>query len=145
MNENEKLAIGLLEERNQLLYEVLGITEPVNLDKDDIEKYVELIEARQEKFDRLYEIDEELKTYGYGEMTESGSKEFLKASEDLYNSARATAYRINEIDLSRKPIVEEIKTTFMEELKTVNERRSARNLYSDNSTLSATHYFDKTK
>jgi len=157
MDEKEKAIIALLEERNMLLYDVLSLTEPVKFHKDDAEKYVELMEARQERFDKMKNIVDELEALGfdytmnrhseYSSSTEiSGSDEFKKSAEDLYNAGRAAAYRIKELDLSHKPIIEEIRAAFVEQIKTANERKNARNLYSDdNMPYDGGRLFNKTK
>jgi len=147
MNEKEKAIIALLEERNMLLYDVLSITEPIKFHKDDVEKYVELMDARQVKFDRLEVISEELTDleFDQAQAETEGSVEFQKTAEDLYNAGRATVYRIREIDLSHKPMIEEIRINFTEQLKTVNERKNARNLYSDDNMPQGGRFFNKTK
>ncbi|MCL2565458.1 MAG: hypothetical protein FWE24_06565 [Defluviitaleaceae bacterium] len=147
MDEKEKAIIALLEERNMLLYDVLSLTEPVKFHKDDTLKYVELMEARQEKFDKIEGILKELENLGfdYNQREIQGSLEFKRSTEDLYNAGRATVYRIRELDLSNKPMIEEIRDVFMEQVKTVKERKNVKNLYSDDNMPSGGRLFNKTK
>jgi len=150
MNENEKTIIALLEEQNALLYDVLNLSEPVRLSSDDAELYIELMEARQAKFDSMSVISESLVKLGFDQSAAlsegiSGSTEFSRRVSDLCTTAKATSYRIREIDLSQKPIVEEIKNSLSEQRKVLNERKNVKDLYSDDNMPNSRHYFDQTK
>jgi len=151
MTENEKAIVALLEEQNMLLYDILSLSEPFKPTNDDVEKYIEFMQARQEKFDSINDLVEKLKKIGFDQSAFSstgkteGSIDFKKVLEDLYNAGRATTYRIREIDLSHKPIMEEIRNSFMDELKTLKTRKSAKSLYSDDNMPNSRNYFNQTK
>jgi len=65
--------------------------------------------------------------------------------EDIHNNARATAFRLKELDLANKAMVAEIKDTFQTAFKAVNEGKNVRNIYNDNNRGNGSYYFNKTK
>ena len=148
MNENEQAVITLLEERYMLFYDILSLSEPVRLyDKDDTERYVKLMEARQEKFDAIYKLTEELSALGYDQSAEtpSGTAEFRRRSEDLHNAGRAVTYKIKELDRALNLAAQGIREDFAKEIKTLNERKSAKELYSDDNMPDNRNHFDYKK
>lgn len=145
MNETEVQVISLLKERDNLLQQVLTLTENTSFKKEDAEKYVSMMEERQKFFDRIYEIDNILKEQDYDGLVKTGTDKFRKQAEEIFNSSRAIAFRINEQDTANRPMVENIRESFKSEFKTVNEGRSIRNIYSDSNKLPDGHYFNKTK
>ena len=145
MNEKEKVILLLLEEQNDWIQKALTLTESTKLNKSDVERYVEFIEERQKYFNAMYEIDEKLKTNNYDKLLTTASDEFKKAAEDLFNSGKAMAYRLNEHDSLMKELVKEIRESFKKEFRSVNEGKSIRNIYSDNNLPHDSYYFNKTK
>jgi len=145
MNENEKAVLLLLEEQNDLLQKALTLTENTKLNKTDVEKYVNFIEERQQYFNSMYEVDERLKENNYDKLMASASAEFRKAAEDLFNSGKAMAYRLNEHDALMRELIKEIKENFKKEFRSVNEGKNIRNIYSDSNAPHDSYYFDKTK
>lgn len=145
VNEKELNIISLVEERSDLLTQVLNTTESTKLNKDTTEKYIEMMEIRKNLFKRIYEIDDILKDERLDELISFGSAEFKRKTEEVFNKARATAYRIKEVDLENVKVTAQIKEQFMAGFKTVNEGRSIRNVYVDNNKSYDAHYFDKTK
>ena len=145
MNEKEQNVLLLLKEQNELLQKALTLTENTRLNKTDVEKYVDFIEARQKHFDAMYEIDEKLKESNYDKFLSAASNEFKKAAEDLFNSGKAMAYRLNEHDALIRELVEQIKENFKKEFRSVNEGKNIRNIYSDNGMPHDSYYFNKTK
>ena len=145
MNENEQKVLLLLKEQNELLQKALTLTENTKLNKTDVEKYVNFIEERQKFFEDMYEIDEKLKENDYDKLSTAASNEFKKAAEDLFNSGKAMAYRLNEYDVVMREIVEQIRENFKKEFRSVNESKNIRNIYSDNNAVHDSYYFNKTK
>jgi len=145
MNENEKTLLSLLTTQNNLLQKALTLTENMRLNKNDVEKYVDFIEERQQYFTAMYEIDMKLKENDYEGVLPGASAEFKKAAEDLFNSGKAMAYRLNEHDKQMRELIKEIRESFKKEFRSVNESKNIRNIYSDNGLSQDGYYFNKTK
>jgi hypothetical protein len=147
MDDREKAIILLLEGRNMLFYDVLSLSESVRLNNDDAETYVEFMEARQERFDEISEISAKLEELGFDQSkaVALGSLEFRRKAGDLFNDARATSFKIKKIDDSLAPTVLEIKSNYMEQVRALNTRKSAKELYSDDNLQANTRYFDQSK
>ena len=145
MNEKEQKVLLLLKEQNELLQKALTLTENTRLNRTDVEKYVDFIEERQKYFNAMYEIDEKLKANNYDKLLVAASNEFKKAAEDLFNSGKAMAYRLNEHDVLMRELVGQIRENFKKEFRSVNDGKNIRNIYSDNATPHDSYYFNKTK
>ncbi len=113
----------ILEQKQQILHDIYVITNSLNLknDHEPLQSYISMVEGRELLFDRLKEKDLILSTY---DLTKIDSE-----TKVLLDKIAETMQNIIEKDKMLKGQLPEYMTELKQNIKNLNESRSAFNHY----------------
>lgn len=143
--ENSSSLVAYLEKKREMLNEMLFLTKSVKFngtDKDP-EKYIELIEKRQELMDKIQKLDTEADfSPGKIDMLPIGLR---KDAGLLWDNIKSLAAQIIELDKELLEKAQYIVNNLKDNMKTMQEGKSIRNIYNEDAAAYNGYYFDKRK
>ena len=119
---DEKRLHVFLEEKKELVFQLLRMTNDAEFNEADndanAEKFIALVDARQDIIDRLKEIENSIDK----EFTKTGTKPFDKEIKSMIGQISKLEAKIDEKSL-------EIMTKLQDDIKKLNERKKASKVY----------------
>jgi hypothetical protein len=143
--ENGSSLVDYLNQKREMLNEMLFLTKSVRFNgtDTDAENYIVLVEKRQEIMDKIHNLDmeadfspEKIDTLPIGLSKDAGL---------LWDNIKSLAAQIIELDKELLEKAEGIVNNLKGNMKTMQEGKSIRNIYSEDMTAYNGYYFDKRK
>lgn len=143
--ENGSSLVDYLNQKREMLNEMLFLTKSVRFNgtDTDAENYIALVEKRQEIMDKIHNLDmeadfspEKIDTLPIGLSKDAGL---------LWDNIKSLAAQIIELDKELLEKAEGIVNNLKGNMKTMQEGKSIRNIYSEDMTAYNGYYFDKRK
>ncbi|MBE6012797.1 hypothetical protein [Anaeropeptidivorans aminofermentans] len=143
--ENGSSLVDYLNQKREMLNEMLFLTKSVRFNGTDTdpENYIALVEKRQEIMDKIHNLDmeadfspEKIDTLPIGLSKDAGL---------LWDNIKSLAAQIIELDKELLEKAEGIVNNLKGNMKTMQEGKSIRNIYSEDMTAYNGYYFDKRK
>lgn len=144
---NEEAFLDLLQQKQELMFNMYCITKDTVLNEKDVEEdaeiYVELMEARNELVEKLKNLDEEMNSLEYVTNKETASSSFKEKELTLHCAIKRTAERIINLDRAMSAKIPKIREHFQREVKKLNSSKSMRSVYEKDYIFSDGYYLDK--
>lgn len=145
MNDREKRYISMLNRKHEHMKEVLRLTRGTSLTgaEEDISKYIELMEKREDIMRQMKEIDDNLSASVYTKIWQGGDGGFRKDAELIRDEIKSLAGQIVDLDNQMSKEIPRMRAEIKKNLKEAANTRNINTAYQNHYLYGVQSSFDK--
>jgi transcriptional regulator of heat shock response len=130
-NESHAKLVALMLDKSDLVTQMRTLTESTEFfgDVDEADKYIELVDKRQECIDKITAIDEKLKGEPYASILQNPQKELKDQLDAIGAAISEESSRITELEKQNADKIQQIKMGIIRDLQGVNKAKSIKAAY----------------